>query len=61
MAKVVLNPELLPERPVPMAPVKPPVKTFPYKDLGHPEEADAFRLLIRRLRHQSPAKRRAGQ
>jgi hypothetical protein len=41
-----------------MAPAKPPVKTFPHKDSGHPEEADAFRLLIRRLRHQPPATQR---
>jgi len=61
MAKVVLDPKLLPDRPAPMAPAKPPVKTFPYKDSGLPEEADALRLLIRSLRHQPPATQRTGQ
>jgi hypothetical protein len=55
MAKVVHDPRTLPERKVPIPGAKPPVTSFPYKDLGHPEEVDSFRLLIRELRRQQPA------
>ena len=58
MAKVVHDPKVLPDQPARVAQAKPPVKSFPYKDSGHPEEADAFRLLIRRLRRQPPATQR---
>jgi hypothetical protein len=54
MAKVVLDPRTLPERTVPIPGAKPPVTSFPYKDLGHPEEVDSFRLLIRELRRHQP-------
>ena len=50
MAQVILNPRNLPERSVRIPGAKPPVVTFPYKDLGRPEEVDAFRLLVRELR-----------
>jgi hypothetical protein len=40
MAKVVVDPKSLPDRPVPIPGAKPPVFSLPYKDLGHPEEVD---------------------
>jgi hypothetical protein len=52
MAKVILNPSSLPERSVRIPGAKPPVAVFPYKDLGHPEEVDTFRLLVRELRRE---------
>jgi hypothetical protein len=55
MAKVVLDPRSLPERVVPMPGAKPPVYSLPYKDVGHPEEVDEFRKLIREIRRQPSA------
>jgi hypothetical protein len=55
MAKLILDPKSLPERIAPSPAVKPAVKSFPYMDLDHPEEADTFRVLIRELRRQLPA------
>jgi hypothetical protein len=55
MAKLILDLNSLPERIAPSPAIKPPVKSFPYRDLDHPEEADTFRVLIRELRRQSPA------
>jgi hypothetical protein len=52
MAKVVADPRSLPERAVPIPGAKPPVFSLPHKDLGDPEEADAFRKLIREIRRQ---------
>jgi hypothetical protein len=54
VAKVVADPKSLPERSVPIHGAKPPVYSLPYKDLGHPEEVDAFRKLVREIRRQSP-------
>jgi hypothetical protein len=54
MAKVVVDPKSLPERAVPIPGAKPPVFSLPYKDLGHPEEVDAFRKLIQEIRQQVP-------
>jgi hypothetical protein len=56
MAKVVVDPKSLPERAVPIPGAKPPVYALPYKDLGHPEEVDAFRKLVREIRRQAPAR-----
>jgi hypothetical protein len=54
MANVVVDPKSLPERAIPIPGSKPPVSSLPYKDLGHPEEVDAFRKLIREIRRQAP-------
>jgi hypothetical protein len=56
MAKVVADPRSLPERAVPIPGAKPPVFRLPYKDAGHPEEVDAFRELLRKLRRETPAR-----
>jgi len=56
MAKVVVDPQSLPERAVPIPGAKPPVYSLPYKDIGHPEEVDTFRELIREIRHQRPTR-----
>lgn len=42
----------LPERRVPIAGAKPPVHLLPYRDLGHPEEVEAFREMIREIRRR---------
>ncbi len=55
MAKIVTDPRLLPERATPIPAKKPPVFSLPYKDLGHPEEVDAFLTFIRELRRQEGA------
>jgi len=55
MAKLVFDPKVLPERTVVIPGAKPPVVSFPFQDLGHPEEVDSFRRLIRQLRRQKPA------
>lgn len=55
MAKVVFDPKTLPERAAPIPGAKPPVYSFPYKDLGSPEEVDTFRDFVRELRRQQPA------
>jgi hypothetical protein len=52
MAKVVTDPPSLPERAVPVPGAKPPVYSLPYKNVGHPEEVDTFRELIRQIRRQ---------
>jgi hypothetical protein len=49
MAEIVADPKSLPERAVPIPGAKPPVFSLPHKDLGNPEEVDAFRKLIREL------------
>jgi hypothetical protein len=56
VAKVVVDPSALPERAVPIPGAKPPVYSLPYKDLGHPDEVDAFRKLVRKIRRQSPTR-----
>jgi hypothetical protein len=56
MAKIVTDPKSLPERDVPIPGAKPPVSSLPYKDLGHPEEVDEFRKLIREIRRQPPTR-----
>jgi hypothetical protein len=56
MAKVVADPHSLPERSVPIPGAKPPVFRLPYQDPGHPEEVDAFRELLRKLRRETPAR-----
>jgi hypothetical protein len=54
VAKVIINPKSIPERNTPLniPGLKPPVRGFPYGELGSPEEADAFRLFIRQLRNE---------
>jgi hypothetical protein len=56
MARVILDPKTLPERTVPISGAKPPVVSFPFQDLGFPEEVDAFRRFIRELRRQKPVR-----
>ena len=56
MAKVVVDPLSLPERAVPVSGAKPPVYSLPYKDIGHPEEVDTFRELIREIRRRPPTR-----
>jgi hypothetical protein len=56
MAKVVVDPQSLPERTVPIRGAKSPVYSLPYKDAVHPEEVDIFRELIREIRYQLPAR-----
>jgi hypothetical protein len=56
VARVVIDPKGLPERAVPIPGAKPPVYSLPYKDLGHPDEVDAFRKLVREIRRQPPAR-----
>ena len=56
MAKVVVDPRSLPDRAVPVPGAKPPVYSLPYKDVGHPEEVDTFRELIRQIRRQPPSR-----
>ncbi len=56
MAKLILNPKMLPDRTVPIPGAKPPVVSFPFQDLGSPEEVDSFRRFIRQLRGQRPAR-----
>lgn len=53
VAKVVVDPKSLPDRAVPIPGAKPPVFSLPCKDLGHPEEVDEFRELIREIRRQN--------
>jgi hypothetical protein len=52
MAQVVFNPRSLPQKSVQIPGAKPAVTAFPYKDVGHPEEVDSFRLLVRELRRE---------
>jgi hypothetical protein len=52
MAKVVVDPKSLPERAIPIPGAKPAVFSLPHKVLGHAEEVDEFRKLIREIRHQ---------
>ena len=56
MARIVVNPKSLPERTVPIPGAKPPVSYLPYADLGHPEEVDTFRDLIREIRRRPPTR-----
>jgi hypothetical protein len=56
MAKIVLDPKSLPDRAFPIPGAKPPVFSLPYKDLGHPEEVEAFRELVRGMRQQIPTR-----
>jgi hypothetical protein len=56
MAKIVVDPRLLPERTAPIPATKPPVFSLPYKDLGHPEEVEEFRTFLRELRRQEAAR-----
>jgi hypothetical protein len=49
MAKLILDPKALPDRSVPIPGAKPPVVSFPFHDLGSPEEVDSFRRLIRQF------------
>jgi len=51
MAKLITDPNGLPERSTPIPGAKPPVFSLPYKDLGHPEEVEAFRDLLREPLH----------
>jgi hypothetical protein len=53
VAKVVNDAKHLPEPSVRIPGAKPPVYSLPYKDMGHPEEVDAFRKLIREIRRQT--------
>lgn len=55
MAKIVVDPRLLPERTAPIPATKPPVFSLPFKDLGHPEEVDTFRAFVRELRQRVTA------
>lgn len=52
MAKLVTDPKSLPERTTPIPGAKPPVSSLPYQDLGHPEEVEEFRRLIREIRRR---------
>ncbi len=54
MAKIIIDPRSLPERAVPIPGAKPPVSALPYKDLGCPDEVDAFHKLIREIRRLPP-------
>jgi hypothetical protein len=56
MAEIVIDARSrsLPERVVPIPGAKPPVSSLPYKDLGRPEEVDAFQKLIREIRRHRP-------
>jgi hypothetical protein len=56
VAKLVTDPKALPERPVPIPGAKPAVYSLPYKDLGRPDEVDAFRRLVREVRRLSPSR-----
>ena len=56
MAQLVFDLKSLPERVVPISGAKPPVHELPYKGLGHPEEVDEFRELIREIRRQAPTR-----
>jgi hypothetical protein len=56
MAKLILDPKMLPDRIVPIPGAKPPVGAFPFQDLGSPEEVDSFRRFIRQLRRQKPVR-----
>jgi hypothetical protein len=58
VAKIVVDAKSLPERDIPVPGVKPPVYSLPYKDLGHPEEVDTFRDLLRQIRRQAPVRPR---
>jgi hypothetical protein len=51
MAKLVTDPKSLPDRAVPIPGAKPPVFSLLDKDLGHPEEVEAFRDLLRKPLH----------
>ena len=53
MAKVIFDPKTLPERIVPIPGSNAPISILPFKDLGHPEEVESFRELIREIRNQS--------
>jgi len=59
MAKVVSDPKTLPPRSIRIPGAKPPVSSFPYKDLGRPGEVDEFRRLVRELRNQQSASSRS--
>jgi hypothetical protein len=54
MAEIILDPRTLPERALPIPGAKAPVTSLPYKDIGCPEEVDAFRKLIREIRRYPP-------
>lgn len=56
MAQVVADPKSLPERTVPIPGAKAPVYSLPYQDLGHPDEVDALRELVREIRRQPAAR-----
>jgi hypothetical protein len=56
MARVVVDPKTLPDRAVPIPGAKPPVFSLRYQDLGHPEEVEAVRKLLRDIRRQVPAR-----
>jgi hypothetical protein len=56
MAKFVLGPKVLLERNVSIPGAKPPVFSFPFRDLGHPDEVDSFRRFVRQLRRQTRAR-----
>jgi hypothetical protein len=52
MASLIVDTKNLPERKSPIPGSKPPVNRFPHGEMEHPEEADAFRELIREIRHE---------
>jgi hypothetical protein len=56
VAKLILDPKVLPDRTVPIPGAKPPVVSFPFQDLGRPEEVDSFRRFIRDLRQNRDSK-----
>jgi len=58
MAKIILDPRTLPERALPIPGAKAPVTSLPYKDIGCPDEVEAFHKLIREIRRhpQMPLK-----
>ena len=58
MAKIILDPRTLPERALPIPGAKPAVSALPYKDIGCPDEVEAFHKLIREIRRhpQMPLK-----
>jgi hypothetical protein len=53
MAKVIVDPKSLPDRTTPIPGAKPPVYSLPYQDVGHPEEVEAFRKQLRKIRRQA--------
>jgi hypothetical protein len=42
MAKIVVDPNSLPDRAIPIPGAKPPVLSLPYQDFSHSEEVDDF-------------------